>query len=506
MCWVAWDKLTLPKHAGGLGFRDVELFNDALLAKVGWRLIQDPTTLLARVLLGKYCHSSSFMEASSAPAVASHGWRSILLGRDILKKGLGWSVGNGVDIRLWQDPWLSLSHPKCPFGPPTLAASSLLVRDLLDPVTNEWNVDAVRQHLPQYEDDIRLLITSSHPLRDSLVWLPERSGIYSTKTGYAVAKTPLSTVPPTDWNKIIWQIKTAHKLQNFLWKVSHQALALGSNLAKRGLCETASCRRCGLWEDEIHVFASCPFAAKVWDLAPGLHKPSHAAPNSVTHLLYGACLMRNLPPTGIGSTPLAPWIFWNLWKARNKLLFEDKHYTEHETILKAITDAREWFKAQTLVIKIPKPKFPATAPRRNLVQHCVHVDAAWLASSRRCGMGWTFTGPDSTTISSFTANREFVASALVAEALAMRCALTMATDDPDIASLTVMSDSQVLITMINSKESTTELKGILHDIALLTLSFTSISFVFIPRAANVLADSLAKSALMALSAPLSVGM
>ncbi|XP_056855386.1 uncharacterized protein LOC108844869 [Raphanus sativus] len=93
MCWVAWDTLILPKHAGGLGFRDIETFNDALLEKIGWRLLKDPTSLVARVLLGKYAWNSSFMDCKS-PAVASHGWRSILVGRELLRKGLGWIVGN----------------------------------------------------------------------------------------------------------------------------------------------------------------------------------------------------------------------------------------------------------------------------------------------------------------------------------------------------------------------------------------------------------------------------
>ena len=57
MCWVAWSTLTKPKYAGGLAFRDVERFNDALLAKIGWRLIKDPTSLVARVLLGKYARN-----------------------------------------------------------------------------------------------------------------------------------------------------------------------------------------------------------------------------------------------------------------------------------------------------------------------------------------------------------------------------------------------------------------------------------------------------------------
>jgi hypothetical protein len=52
------------KTARGFGFRDLTLFNKALLAKQCWRLIQHLDSLTTQILKAKYFPHSSFMEYS----------------------------------------------------------------------------------------------------------------------------------------------------------------------------------------------------------------------------------------------------------------------------------------------------------------------------------------------------------------------------------------------------------------------------------------------------------
>ena len=52
--WRSWDFLSKPKKDGGMEFRDLRSFNLAMLAKQGWRLIQDQDSLLFQCLKARY--------------------------------------------------------------------------------------------------------------------------------------------------------------------------------------------------------------------------------------------------------------------------------------------------------------------------------------------------------------------------------------------------------------------------------------------------------------------
>jgi hypothetical protein len=77
IAWLSWEKMGSAKSEGGLGFRDLVLFNKALLAKQGWRLLQNLDSLTAKIFQAKYYSNSSFLEASLGNR-PSFSWRSLL--------------------------------------------------------------------------------------------------------------------------------------------------------------------------------------------------------------------------------------------------------------------------------------------------------------------------------------------------------------------------------------------------------------------------------------------
>ena len=500
MSWVSWSTLTLPKSAGGLGCREIEKFNEALLAKLAWRILKYPDSLLSQVLTGKYCHSSSFLTATS-PRSASHGWRGVLAGREVLSKGLGWIVGNGRRINVWSDPWLSTKHPLCPMGPPTDSNKDLKVSDLLETSTMEWNLSAVRLHLPQYEEAIKKLIPSEFHMEDELVWLPTSNGTYSTKTGYALWRLNRDQEQMDfNWNLCIWQIKASPKLKHFLWKIKSKALPVGANLVRRGVEVEGRCKRCGLMETERHVLLQCPFASRVWDLVPALYKPDPTAVTSPEILLQACRRMINLPPSGLNETALYPWILWYLWIARNRLVFENREGSEQELVTLALKEARIWQSAQREKGKQQTPQKGRQAPptcHRGMETQCF-VDAAWNAGTSGGGFGCIFKDTTSRTLQQCSSNRSNVSSALVAEALGVKPGLKAARL-LGLRKLAIRSDSKSLIKVINTNEKIVEAQGVLFDIYQLCTSFTSVSFDFISRDFNEDADALAKAALQNLS-------
>lgn len=135
--WLAWEKLTLPKKHGGLGFRDLHLFNIAMLARQAWKLLINPNTLCGQVLKAKYFPHNNILQCAPKDGI-SYTWRSILKGVELLKEGVIWRVGNGDSIHIWNDPWIPYSNNRKLL---TRREGLLFTRvsDLIHPVTGSWD-------------------------------------------------------------------------------------------------------------------------------------------------------------------------------------------------------------------------------------------------------------------------------------------------------------------------------------------------------------------------------
>ena len=179
-------KICLSKEDGRLGFRDIESFNQALLAKQAWRLLQYPTSLFARFFKSRYFDEENFLE-SDLGSRPSYAWRSILHGRDFLTKGLRQEVGNGNSLSVWMDPWLYDNGHRLPLQRHFSVNLNLRVKDLINFEDRCWRRDLLEDLFFQADVD---LICKRNPvvdLDDYWVWLHSKTGEYSVKSGYWLA-------------------------------------------------------------------------------------------------------------------------------------------------------------------------------------------------------------------------------------------------------------------------------------------------------------------------------
>lgn len=129
--------MTQPKGMGGLGFKDFELFNLAMLARQAWRLLQDPKSLSARILKSIYYPNTTILHATLGNH-PSQIWRAIIEGRDTLKQGLTRRIGNGDNTNIWEDNWLPREEMMRPYG--CMAANPPeIVSELIDSTSATWN-------------------------------------------------------------------------------------------------------------------------------------------------------------------------------------------------------------------------------------------------------------------------------------------------------------------------------------------------------------------------------
>ncbi|GAU35403.1 hypothetical protein TSUD_160540 [Trifolium subterraneum] len=232
------------------------MFNEVLLAKQGWRIATQPTSMVAKVLKAKYFPKSHFLEAKMGNRI-SYTWRSILHSRWILKKGCYWTIGNGEQR--------SLNGSK--------------VKELIDPATNQWKQSIINQaFLPFEAQQIGQIPLVNTKTQDELTWFDTKDGTYSVKSGYQAimdwatlnnenSGSNTLAIDPT-WNKL-WKQKIPPKQAHLLWRILHQALPVKNNLNSKGIHCNPICPRCNNSLETIdHVFMHCEWVKGVWFGSP----------------------------------------------------------------------------------------------------------------------------------------------------------------------------------------------------------------------------------------------
>ena len=115
MAKVKWVRVCAKKIKGGLGIPNLQVRNNALLAKWWWRYATEENSLWRKVIEARYGQGAqNWIPNIRNRRKMSNIWREVIkVGEDPkVKKFVGyegcrWVVGNGNSILFWYDRWSS---------------------------------------------------------------------------------------------------------------------------------------------------------------------------------------------------------------------------------------------------------------------------------------------------------------------------------------------------------------------------------------------------------------
>lgn len=269
LAWVAWSKLYKSKKEGGLGLRNLKLFNEALLTKQSWRLIKYPQSLMAKTLKGKYFPNTSLLDAKLSP-LASFTWKSIYSARGLLQKGIRKVVGSGLSVEIWNDPWV----PDLPQFKPQRNGEGeeegpRMVSDLV--INRGWNLELLNRTFSAWEVKAIIKIPVSHESReDRWAWHHTKNGEFTVRSAYYMAmKERYDMAASTSRSNhggsgdTFGQHKSLQKLRCL------GGIAAKENLFVRGVGNDRIFPVCGEDVETImHLLVSCAEVRRIWRFSP----------------------------------------------------------------------------------------------------------------------------------------------------------------------------------------------------------------------------------------------
>ncbi|PNY11621.1 cysteine-rich receptor-like protein kinase, partial [Trifolium pratense] len=255
LCWVSWAQVCLPKEKGGLGVKNIEMFNSALLCKWKWRCLNDKDAIWHALLMYRYGPLS--IKLLSWDAVVT-GSKDSLWWRDVV--GIGgkyddcWFpskvssvLGNGKSIGFWKEKWYGAVPLRDLF--PSLFEKVLhkdsVVSELIqaDSFELNWNRDWLSSlsHAELVEkaelEQLLFGLTVHLNIEDRWRWNSDTTGLFSVKSVYNFLQSRLESniIEPNVLAALhkMWKNDIPSKVGVFGWRLLIEKLPTKAALASK---------------------------------------------------------------------------------------------------------------------------------------------------------------------------------------------------------------------------------------------------------------------------------
>ncbi|PNX99941.1 cysteine-rich receptor-like protein kinase, partial [Trifolium pratense] len=241
LCWIKWEQVCLPKEKGGLGVKNLEFFNLALLSKWKWRFLNDNDAIWAALLRFRYGKLSSSVLTSRALGgrdLSSLWWRDIIYkGRDFSDGGfssnISCRVGNGDNIDFWNFKWFG-SQAFYSLFPDLYAKEVNKFATVSERLGREgaaslcsWRWSGLlneteQQQLLELQGLLAGFILSDTD-SDRWWWLPESNGLFSVKSCYSFisssSQVSLMEANESEALSRLWKSDVPSKINVFGWRL-----------------------------------------------------------------------------------------------------------------------------------------------------------------------------------------------------------------------------------------------------------------------------------------------
>jgi hypothetical protein len=211
---VKWVKLCKSEKNGGVSIKNIRKLNISLLCKWWWKL-ENENGLWQEIVKAKYFSRSNIQNISHKLG-DSPIWSDLLKIKPIYLQGRSIKIGNGANIRFWEDSWLTDS-PLCSLIPVLYALSEQKGISVADVKTGIICI-TFRRWLPLELQNIWDMVWSKVEIfqlseaEDKIRWKIGKKKVFTVKSVYNAL-----TCEDSGYHfKHIWKGKIPAKLKFFM--------------------------------------------------------------------------------------------------------------------------------------------------------------------------------------------------------------------------------------------------------------------------------------------------
>ncbi|XP_021857652.1 uncharacterized protein [Spinacia oleracea] len=487
VCWVKRAVLEKPKGMGGIGLRNLELYNKAFLMKQAVRIHQNPKLLVAQVMTSAY--KKTPLEAgleNSVKQKTSWGFKGMVRSVQSMKEGFGKVIAAGNSL-ISHCYWVPSREIKLKNNHVQNESRPVRISDLFCNNSRDWNSCLIWKTFEKSSaKEILNTYISKDAHEDKIHWVGFHNGSSSVKSFYAYQiicnlEGKKAAIQDRFWKKL-WSSRMLPKWKMFIWRCLNKALPLKDGLKKRKIVHDSNCVFCQQQSETVHhLFRDCWLAELMW-------RSSHLGICSVS----ASCI----PVTvWVKNFMLFMWkedghdsprvrmfvaVLWGIWIQRNNIQFRKEKLCP--------TRLLEWIRQtfeeseKALFIKYGphnldnserrthsariEDKVVWLVGKSSIDSDVLVVDGAWkrrtASGDNAAAIGWCLI--HNSDIIKEGGNQVRAHTALQAEALAMLEGLAQAAAN-GVANIIVKTDSSNLVSALKSFPACPiEKVGVCHDI------------------------------------------